>query len=120
MGEGIVLGIGISDLVNGFMDAIADKVVERLSCREKPIMKLKEVLTIGDVVELTGYKKPTIYKFVSKKEIPFHHPRSGGKKLVFFRTEIESWLKGQREETDEDFISRKRVEIEIGARHGRN
>ena len=50
----------------------------------------KRVLTIGDVVELTGYTKDYIYKLVWLKEIPHYKPNK--KRLYFERGEIENWM----------------------------
>lgn len=51
---------------------------------------IKRVLTIDDVVELTGYTKEYIYKLVWLKEIPHYKPNK--KRLYFERGEIENWM----------------------------
>ena len=53
------------------------------------------VIGIDDVSKLTGYSKNTIYQYVHQQTIPFHKPEHGGRKLIFFRTEIEDWLKAE-------------------------
>jgi predicted DNA-binding transcriptional regulator AlpA len=49
-----------------------------------------DILTLDDVVGLTGYAKQTIYAFIGAKSIPFYKK---GKKLFFSRVEIENWIK---------------------------
>lgn len=50
----------------------------------------KRVLTIGDVVALTGYTRDYIYKLVWLKRIPHYKPNK--KRLYFERGEIENWM----------------------------
>ncbi len=49
----------------------------------------KKWFTLSDVSEYTGYKKPTLYKYVQEKKIPYYK-RSG--KLMFLKTDIDSWI----------------------------
>lgn len=46
-------------------------------------------------------KKATFYRYVQEKEIPFHK-KSGGKKLLFLKSEIIMWLKKGRIKTFEE------------------
>ena len=70
-----------------------------------------EVLGVDDVVKLTGYSKHTIYQYKNKGLIPFHKPMHGGRKLVFFRSEIEAWVRGKKPESSEEFCDRKESEL---------
>lgn len=63
-----------------------------------------EVLDIGEVSKLTGYKIPTIYKLTHERRIPFHKPAHGGRRIFFKRTEINQWLQSNRIETNEEFL----------------
>lgn len=71
----------------------------------------KSVIGIDEVCKLTGYAKNTIYQYVHKQTIPFHKPEHGGRKLIFFRKEIEDWLKGKKPETSKEFCERKELEL---------
>ncbi len=49
----------------------------------------KPIWTVGDLMEITGYRKQTIYNKVNSKEIP--HRKKGGR-LFFFPDEIINWI----------------------------
>lgn len=51
----------------------------------------KNMLLIGDVAELTGLSKSTIYKLTCSNKIPHYKPN--GKHIYFERIEIENWMK---------------------------
>lgn len=70
-----------------------------------------EVIGVDDVVRLTGYSKHTIYQYVHKGTIPCHKPLHGGRKLVFYRSEIENWLRGTKPQTSEEFCDKKETEL---------
>ncbi len=46
--------------------------------------------------------KATFYKLTGKREIPFYKP---AKKLLFLKSEIDSWLKTSRKKTVEEISS---------------
>lgn len=52
----------------------------------------KEILTIDEASELTGYSKNSIYAFVSRSEIPYFKAR-GTRLLRFERKKLIDWLK---------------------------
>ena len=79
-----------------------------------------EVIGIEEVCKLTGYAKNTIYQYVNQNKIPYHKPEHGGRKLFFFRTEIENWLKGRKPETTEEYCERKEVELYNSMKGGLN
>ncbi|HAC22703.1 MAG TPA: DNA-binding protein [Porphyromonadaceae bacterium] len=64
------------------------------------LLAAKNVLTLEDVVLLTGFSKSHLYKLTCKQEIPHYKP--GGKQMYFDRVEIESWLKQNRVATIEE------------------
>ena len=67
----------------------------------------KKVIGINEVCEMTGYKKPTIYALVHKRQIPFFKPPHKGKKLFFRREEIEAWMQENRTETVAEYVTKK-------------
>lgn len=59
-----------------------------------------------NVDELCAYhpshpKKQTVYEWVSKKTIPFHKMTKG---LMFLQSEIDEWLKGGYQKTEDDLM----------------
>jgi predicted DNA-binding transcriptional regulator AlpA len=48
-----------------------------------------DIMTLNDVIALTGYKKDSIYGFTATESIPFIKK---GKKLFFSRKAIEKWI----------------------------
>ena len=70
-----------------------------------------DVINVDDVCRLSGYSKNTIYQYVNRNTIPFHKPKHGGRKLIFFRSEIENWLKGNPRESSEQYCERKELEL---------
>lgn len=62
--------------------------------KRNTLLAAKNVLTIDDVVLLTGISKQTLYKMTCKKQIPHYKPTA---KLLFFdRKEIEDWQRKNR------------------------
>ena len=52
-----------------------DRILGNLTANQTPT---EQVMTVEEVVRLTGYSKATIYKFTSERKIPFHKPEHGG------------------------------------------
>ncbi|UAB82866.1 helix-turn-helix domain-containing protein [Zunongwangia sp. SCSIO 43204] len=79
-------------------------ILEKLNRLEKLIVgSTKEILTVEDLINYTGYKRSYIYKLVHNNVIPFSKPN--GKTLFFEKSEIDSWLlqnKSQSESQIED------------------
>lgn len=63
----------------------------------------KEVLTIDEVVVLTGYSKQGLYGLCSNRRIP-HYKQ--GLKLYFKRKEVEAWLTSKRIATMQEIESK--------------
>ncbi|MCD7850107.1 MAG: helix-turn-helix domain-containing protein [Parabacteroides sp.] len=86
------------------------------------IKKQKEILSIEEVSELTGYKKATIYKLTHERKIPFHKPAHGGRRIFFKKEEISQWLQSNHIETyEESFENQKKDKIvynKIKSEHG--
>jgi|TARA_B110000908_G_C10205111_1_gene427318 excisionase family DNA binding protein len=67
----------------------------------KFLMKMnKKTLTLKEVAMYTGLSVNYMYKLTSKKKIPFYSPN--GKTLYFDKAEIDSWLKTNRSDTEEE------------------
>ena len=81
---------------------------------------LQEVVGIDEVCKLTGYSKNTVYQYVNQKKIPFHKPEHGGRKLIFFKSEIENWLRGDTAESSGEYCERKDRELLHQYRGGLN
>lgn len=72
---------------------------------QKPDPPPNNLLNIDDVAKLTGYTKATIYKFTHTRQIPFHRPAHGGRKLIFARTEIEGWMQEKSIQTTDQYCT---------------
>ena len=73
-----------------------DRILGNLTANQAPS---EQVMTIEEVVRLTGYSKATIYKFTSDRKIPFRKPEHGGRRLYFQREEILDWLQSESHPT---------------------
>ncbi len=74
----------------------------------------KEILTLNELAEYTGFSKSHIYKLTHRNEIPHYKPTG---KVIFFKlSEINEWLLQNRiasnseiEQQAGEFIMRKKV-----------
>lgn len=75
-----------------------EQILQRLDSIERyTLLAAKNVLTIDDVVLITGLTKGHIYKLTCSKKIPYYKPNS---RLMYFdRAEIEAWMKQNRQNT---------------------
>ncbi len=99
---------------------IIENTVRRVisSINPKPSAKPKtETLSIDDLVDLTGYKKNTLYRLVHDRKVPFRKPMHGGRKLVFIRSEIEEWMQGKKPQSIDEFCNQ--MESELLRKHKR-
>ena len=64
---------------------------------------------------LTGYAVNTINKMICEKAIPFYKRNA---RVIFKRTEIESWLLANRIQTLDEYVEQKENELSKG-RSGR-
>lgn len=65
--------------------------IEELKTLVSEMMVTKDILTMDDVVELTGLSKSYVYKLVSRREISYYKS-SGGKMTYFKRKDVEKWM----------------------------
>ena len=56
-----------------------DRILGNLTAHQTPT---EQVMTVEEVVRLTGYSKVTIYKFTSERKIPFRKPEHGGRRIA--------------------------------------
>lgn len=76
-------------------EKIAEVIMEQLGdIRKYSLLAAKNVLSLDDVVLLTGLSKGYIYKLTCKKEIPYYKPN--GKTIYFDRKEVEDWMRQNR------------------------
>lgn len=68
------------------------------------LLGAKNVLTLDDVVLITGYSKGHIYRLTSSQEIPHYKPN--GRNIYFKKDEIEEWLLQNRILTTEEINSK--------------
>ena len=81
--------------------------IENLLLNLKPLAienspEPETVLLIKQVAELIKLSVPTIYGYVSRREIP-HYKK--GKRLYFFKTEILDWIKEDRKKTHSEIAA---------------
>lgn len=75
-----------------------DKIIEELAAIKKySLLAAKTVLTLDDVVLLTGLSKSHLYKLTCSRAIP--HYKQNGKNLYFTKSEVEAWMKQGRVKT---------------------
>lgn len=74
-------------------------ILEKLNRLEKLIVgSTKEILTVEDLINYTGYKRSYIYKLVHNNTLPFSKPN--GKTLFFEKSEIDTWLLQNKSQSD--------------------
>lgn len=100
--------------VLGVVSPKTNNEVQRASRAEKTLIEFPEVFGVDVCCQVTGYKKNTIYKLVSKKEIPYFNPGNKGRKVMFRREEVLAWLTARRQKTNDEFINQ--MDEELAAR----
>ena len=75
----IVIQATKEDLIKAFKAVVMDMKIN----------PVKKWLSLRDVSVYTGYKAPTLYKYVQEKKIPYYK-RNG--KLMFLKSDIDSWM----------------------------
>ena len=61
------------------------------------MMQDKNILTVDDLIDYTGYSQKQIYKLTSTRAIPHYKPN--GRKLFFKRNEVDAWITKGRVKT---------------------
>ena len=60
----------------------------------------KNILTVDEVINYTGFSQKQIYKLTSTRAIPHYKP--SGRKLFFKKDEIDEWISRGRVDTLND------------------
>jgi len=50
----------------------------------------KNILTVEDLMDYTGFSQKQIYKLTSTRRIPHYKP--SGRKILFKKDEIDNWI----------------------------
>ena len=68
-----------------------DVIMKKLNQLEILIVSTaKQILTVEDLINYTGFSRSYIYKLVHKSILPYSKPN--GKTLFFQKNEIDEWL----------------------------
>ena len=84
--------------VASLFSAIMDKISE-LAQRSSNVWG-KELWTVKDLAEATGWAIPTIYAKVNAKEIPYYKP--SGKTLFFVPTDFKEYVLKHKVRSEEE------------------
>tara|TARA_B110000483_G_scaffold65855_1_gene82373 strand:+ start:602 stop:823 length:222 start_codon:yes stop_codon:yes gene_type:complete len=57
----------------------------------------KNILTVDEVINYTGFSQKQIYKLTSSRQIPHYKP--SGRKLFFKKDELDEWITQGRVKT---------------------
>jgi len=87
-------------------------VLDRIDILTSAVLSNKQILSLSEASAFTGLATSYLYKLTSTQEIPHYKPR--GKMLYFDRSELESWLKQNRVNSNAD-IERKAAAHVAGA-----
>lgn len=80
-------GVKLADLLNAFRFIVKDELQKEKESNENE-SHLK-VLTIEEAAEFLNLAKPTIYRLVSERNIPF---AKKGKRLYFSTEKLTEWV----------------------------
>ena len=72
----------------------------------------KEILTLDELVQYTGFSKGSIYQYVHRKKIAYTKPLGG--KLFFIKKDIIDFLKSNRV-ASQDEIERRATQHSLSA-----
>ena len=69
----------------------SNAIIEKLTNLEKLIIGTsKQIFTVDDVVNYTGFSKSYVYKLVHNNILPYSKPNN--RTLFFTKSEIDEWL----------------------------
>ena len=81
-----------------------EKIMKTLDeIKRYTLLAAKTVLTLDDVVLLTGLSKSHLYRLTCTRKIPFFKK---GKCCFFDKNEVEQWMKQNRVETQQEAESK--------------
>ena len=76
-----------------------DVILKKLNQLEILIVSTaKQILTVEDLINYTGFSRSYIYKLVHKNVISYYKPN--GKTLFFQKNEIDEWLLKNKNQSD--------------------
>lgn len=75
-----------------------ETVLQLLKRQQPESQSPGKLLTIEEAAQFLNLAKPTIYRLVHLRQIPFNKPK-GSKKLYFIKPELEAWIKTGRKRT---------------------
>ena len=76
-----------------------DVILKKLNQLEILIVSTaKQILTVEDLINYTGFSRSYIYKLVHKNILPYYKPN--GKTLFFQKKEIDSFLLNNKSESN--------------------
>lgn len=102
----ILNGIELSELLTLIRKAFKEEAATFISdpiLSKKPQAPYKDIITIKEAALLIELSVQTIYGLVKKKEIPFFR-RPGSRKLRFSRSELDIWVKSDRQKTKKELM----------------
>ena len=70
-------------------------------------MDNKNILTVDEVINYTGFSQKQIYKLTSTRAIPHYKP--SGRKLFFKKDEIDEWINEGRVKPLSELIDESQV-----------
>jgi prophage regulatory protein len=69
----------------------SNAIIQKLTQLEKLIIGTnKQIFTVDDVVDYTGFSKSYVYKLVHQQIIPYSKPNN--RTLFFLKSEIDEWM----------------------------
>ncbi|MEA3451910.1 MAG: helix-turn-helix domain-containing protein, partial [Bacteroidota bacterium] len=77
----------------------------------------KKYLTVDEVCEEYGFKKPTLYALTSKQLISYLKP---GKTLMFLRSDVENYIEASRRKTKAQLKQEFEDSFEMKTKKGLN
>jgi len=84
--------------IDELIEDIADAVVKKIQMIILTAQNQDRWFDLNKLIEYDPEKrtKPTFYRYVHNRTIPFHKK---GRKLIFLKSEIDDWLKAGRVKT---------------------
>ena len=89
-------------------------VIDQLAILTNAVLSNKQTLNLKEAAAFTGLAESYLYKLTSTQEIPHYKPR--GKILYFDRSELETWLR--RGKINSQAEIEQRVAIHVSASRG--
>ena len=87
--------------IDDFITDLANEVVRKINLENtlkpsEPQPEIELPILIDEVVPITGFTKPTIYRNCQQNTIPYSKKNG---RLFFFKSEIIAWIKEGKQKT---------------------